>query len=201
MEKKKLEIIEKSSDMFLKHGIKSVTMDDLARGLGVSKKTIYKYFNDKDDLITRIVKTKTAQDRTVCEECRHDAENAIESLFQISEFVSSMLSNVHSSVFFDLKKYHRSAWEVMEEHKHYFVKSQIKENILRGQREGFYLETIDSEVLASTYVSIMDGLFDGQSFDLDRLNFASIFHEILLFQIRGLASDKGRAYLKNRMKP
>lgn len=198
MEKKQLEIIENAAEMFLKHGIKSVTMDDLAKGLGVSKKTIYKYFDDKDDLITKIVKAKTTRDKMVCEAARVETDNAIEALFKISEFVSNMLSNVHSSVFFDLQKYHRDAWTVMEEHKHYFVKSQIKENILRGQREGFYRDSINPEVIASVYISTMDGLFDGQTFDMDSLNFGEIFNEIVGFQIRGLANDKGREYLKTR---
>lgn len=200
MEKKQLEIIEKSADMFLRHGIKSVTMDDLAKGLGVSKKTIYKYFDDKDDLITKIVKTKTSKDRLVCDHARVESKNAIDALFKISEFVSNMLSNVHSSVFFDLQKYHRDAWEVMEQHKHYFVKSQIKQNIERGQKEGLYRSSINPEVISSVYISTMDGLFDGFTFDTDTLKFGEIFNEIVDFQIRGLASEKGREYLKMRNK-
>lgn len=200
MEKKQLEIIEKSAEMFLKHGIKSVTMDDLAKGLGVSKKTIYKYFDDKNDLITKIVQTQTKQDRLVCEQARCDSENAIDSLFNISEFVSNMLSNVHSSVFFDLQKYHREAWNVMEQHKHYFVKTQIKQNIQRGQDEGLYLQSLNPEVISSVYIATMDGLFDGETFNMDTHKFGEIFKEILHFQIRGLASDKGREYLKSRIK-
>lgn len=200
MENKQLEIIESAAEVFLKHGIKSVTMDDLAKSLGVSKKTIYKYFDDKNDLITKIVKAKTTKDKLICEQSRVDTQNAIDALFKISEFVSNMLSNVHTSVFFDLQKYHRDAWTVMEEHKHYFVKSQIKENIERGQREGLYRDSINPEVISSVYIATMDGLFDGQTFDMDSLNFGEIFNEIVGFQIRGLASDKGREYLKSRNK-
>ena len=200
MESKQLEIIQKSADIFLKHGIKSVTMDDLAKGLGVSKKTIYKYFDDKDDLITKIVLAKTTKDRIVCEESRTESQNAIDALFKISEFVSNMLSNVHSSVFFDLQKYHHNAWNVMEEHKHLFVKSQIKQNVERGQKEGLYIESLNPEVVASIYVATMDGLFDGRTFDMDTFRFAEIFNEIFAFQIRGMASEKGREYLKTRKK-
>lgn len=200
MEKKQLEIIDNAAEIFLKHGIKSVTMDDLAKGLGVSKKTIYKYFEDKNDLITKIVIAKTTRDKMVCEAARVETKNAIEALFKISEFVSNMLSNVHSSVFFDLQKYHRDAWEVMEEHKHFFVKSQIKQNIERGQKEGLYRDSVNPEVISSVYISTMDGLFDGSTFDTGSLNFGDIFNEIVGFQIRGLASNKGREYLKTRNK-
>ncbi|MEX2483856.1 MAG: TetR/AcrR family transcriptional regulator [Brumimicrobium sp.] len=200
MEDKQLEIINKSALLFLKNGIKSVTMDDLAKELGVSKKTIYKYFDDKNDLVTKIVEIKTSLDRQACKEARCDSENAIDALFKISEFVSEMMQNVHSSVFFDLQKYHRDAWEVMEEHKLNFVKSQIKENIERGQEEGLYIPTLNSEVISSIYISTMNGLFDGFTFDLSKFQFKTIFDEIIYFQIRGIANDRGLKYLNNRIK-
>jgi AcrR family transcriptional regulator len=199
MEEKQLEIINKSALIFLKNGIKSVTMDDLAKELGVSKKTLYKYFDDKNDLVTKIVESKTVLDRQACKEARCDSENAIDALFNISKFVSDMMQNVHSSVFFDLQKYHRGAWEVMEEHKLNFVKSQIKENIERGQKEGLYIPTLHPEIIASIYISTMDGLFDGESFDIDTHRFQVILDEIIHFQIRGIANEKGLAYLKNRL--
>lgn len=199
MEEKQLEIINKSALLFLKNGIKSVTMDDLAKELGVSKKTIYKYFDDKNDLVTKIVESKTSLDRQACKDARCDSENAIDALFKISAFVSEMMQNVHSSVFFDLQKYHRDAWEVMEEHKRNFVKSQIQENIERGQQEGLYIPTLNPVVIASVYISTMDGLFDGETFDLDAFSFQKIFDEIIHFQIRGIADKKGLTYLNNRL--
>ena len=199
MEEKQLEIIDKSALLFLKNGIKSVTMDDLAKELGVSKKTIYKYFDDKNDLVKKIVEIRTSQDRLACEAARCDSENAIDALFKISTFVSEMMQNVHSSVFFDLQKYHRDAWEVMEEHKRNFVKSQIKENIERGQTEGLYNSTLNPEVISSIYISIMHGLFDGETFDFDAFRFQKIFDDIIYFQIRGIANEKGLSYLNNRL--
>ena len=200
MDQKQSDIILKSANLFLKHGIKSVTMDDLARELGVSKKTIYKYFDDKDDLITKIVKDRTSTDRKVCENARTESENAIEALFSISEFISTMLSEVHSSVFFDLQKYHKKAWNLMHEHRVNFVKSQIKENIKRGQKEGLYLESLHPEVIASIYISTMNALFDARIFDMSSLKFNEIFNEIIFFQIRGMASEKGVEYLKMKNK-
>jgi AcrR family transcriptional regulator len=200
MDQKQQDIIKKSANLFLKHGIKSVTMDDLARELGVSKKTIYKYFDDKDDLITKIVKDRTSTDRVVCERARIESENAIEALFSISEFISTMLSEVHSSVFFDLQKYHKTAWKLMHEHRVNFVKSQIKENIKRGQKEGLYLESLHPEVISSIYISTMNALFDTRTFDMTALRFDEIFNEIIFFQLRGMASEEGNKYLKMKNK-
>ena len=77
MEEKKLEIMERASAVYMKYGIKSVTMDDLSRELGMSKKTVYKYFKDKTDLVNSIIQYKLEMDMALCLNCRQKSENAI----------------------------------------------------------------------------------------------------------------------------
>lgn len=199
MDEKQFEIVEKSAQVFLKFGIRAVTMDDLSRELGMSKKTIYKYFSDKDELIKTIIAFKTQSDREICAIATHQADNAIDEMIRISEFVSEMLQDVHSSVFFDLQKYHRDAWQLMEDHKNTFVRSQIKGNIERGINEGIYRANADSDILSKVYVATMSALFDGHTFPPNEYKFNRVFNQIIRFQIRGLASSEGLEYLKNRL--
>lgn len=199
MDEKQFEILEKSAQVFLKYGIRAVTMDDLARELGVSKKTIYKYFSDKDELVKTIIQFKTQSDREICTIACNQAENAIDEMIRISEFVSEMLQDVHSSVFFDLQKYHRDAWEIMEDHKNTFVRNQIKGNIERGIQEGIYRDNSDPDILSKAYVSTMGALFDGYTFPSSEYKFSRVLNQIIRFQIRGLANEKGLEYLKNRL--
>jgi TetR/AcrR family transcriptional regulator, cholesterol catabolism regulator len=199
MDEKQFEIVEKSAQVFLKYGIRAVTMDDLARELGASKKTIYKYFADKDELVRTIIEFKTQSDREICAIACNQAENAIDEMIRISEFVSEMLQDVHSSVFFDLQKYHRDAWEIMEDHKNTFVRNQIKGNIERGIQEGIYRENSDSDILSKVYVSTMGTLFDGQTFQSSEYKFNKVLNQIIRFQIRGLVNLKGLEYLKTRL--
>lgn len=199
MDEKQFEIVEKSAQVFLKFGIRAVTMDDLSRELGMSKKTIYKYFSDKDELIKTIIAFKTQRDREICAIATHQADNAIDEMIRISEFVSEMLQDVHSSVFFDLQKYHRDAWQLMEDHKNTFVRSQIKGNIERGINEGIYRANADSDILSKVYVATMSALFDGHTFPPNEYKFNRVFNQIIRFQIRGLASSEGLEYLKNRL--
>jgi len=198
MDEKQFDLVEKSAQVFLKYGVRAVTMDDLARELGISKKTIYKYFSDKDELIRAIIEFKTQSDREICSIACAQAENAIDEMIRISEFVSEMMQDVHSSVFFDLQKYHRDAWQIMEDHKNTFVRNQIKENIERGIREGVYRENGDSDILSKAYVATMGALFDGYTFPSNQYKFSSVLNQIIRFQIRGLANLKGLDYLKNR---
>lgn len=200
MESKQLEILEKAGEVFMRYGIKATTMDDLGKALGISKKTIYKYFKDKNDLVTQIVQAKTELDKMVCQEAKLSAENAIDEMFRISRFVSELFGNLSPSVFFDLQKYHHRAWGLMEQHKNNYVKAQVIENIERGIKEGYYRSNLKSDIIATVYIASMDAIFDGTSFSSSKSSLSDIFIEIIRFQIRGMANDKGLTYLKKRIK-
>jgi AcrR family transcriptional regulator len=200
MEEKALHILEKSADVFMRFGVKAVTMDDLARELGVSKKTIYKYFPDKKELVKQIVLMKTELDKVLCKTAQENSDNAIDELFMMSQFVQEMFGDVHTSVFFDLQKYYKEAWDIMEEHKNSYVRNLIKANIIRGINEGLFREDLKPEIIATAYFSALNGVFDGVSFASTSYSLSEIFIEIIRFQIRGLASEKGLDYLKKKIK-
>jgi AcrR family transcriptional regulator len=200
MEDKKTEIINNSSTLFMRYGVKAVTMDDLAKHLGVSKKTFYKYFKDKNDLVLHILNAKIEEDKIVCRNCIDNSENAIDELIMISKFVSEMFKGVHSSVFYDLKKYHRSAWNVIDSHKNGFVKEQIRNNIERGLKESLYRKNINKDVVSSVYIASMNSVFDGESYSDIDLNLSEILLELIRFQIRGMVNENGLDYLKERIK-
>ena len=123
MDAKKLEILERASNVYMKYGIKSITMDALASELGISKKTIYKYFEDKNELIQSIIVLKAEMDKAMCLECQLNSKNAIDNLINISSLVVEHLGNVNSTVFYDLKKYYPDAWSILEAHKWEFILS------------------------------------------------------------------------------
>lgn len=200
MEDKKAEIIYNSSDLFMRYGVKSVTMDDLAKHLGVSKKTFYKYFKDKNDLVLHILNAKIEEDVKVCEECIVQSENAIDELIMISKFISEMFKGVHSSVFYDLRKYHRTAWDVIHAHKNGFVKEQIRNNIERGLKENLYRKNINKDVVSTVYIAAMDSVFDGETYVDSSLHLSDILLELIRFQIRGMVNENGLKYLQERLK-
>lgn len=195
MNEKKIEIMEKASAVFMRLGIKSVTLDDLAQELGISKKTFYKYFEDKNDLVRAIITAKTNLDREVCELSIQSSSNAIESLYNISRTVIQNFSNINPSVFVDLRKYHSDAWEIMHNHKDHFVKEMLINNVKRGIKEGLYREELDPEIMARLYITSTNALLDGTSFPWPEFKFEEVFFEIIKFQLFGMTSEKGRKYL------
>ena len=198
MDEKKLEIMERASQVYMKYGIKTVTMDDLSRELGISKKTIYKYFVDKNDLVRSIIEMKTTMDRAICVNCHQNTLNAIDELFAISELVIEHFNNINPAVFYDLRKYHPDAWEIMEKHKWEFVRSMIRENIERGILEKIYRESINSEILARLYVSSTDAIMNSSIFPWPEFKFQEVFIEMIYFQLHGMVNEEGRTYLKTK---
>ena len=108
----------------MKLGIRSVTMDDIANHLGISKKTLYNHFTDKSQLVREIISLRIAQDQSVCSSFAEQSINAIDELMHISKFVIESLSSINTTVFHDLKKSHPDAWKMLEEHRFGFVYNQ-----------------------------------------------------------------------------
>lgn len=200
MDEKKLEILEGASAVYMKFGIKSVTMDDLARELSISKKTIYKYFNDKNDLVKSIIELKVQMDSALSINKSLQAENAIEELIQISELVTKQFRDINPIVFSDLKKFHPDAWQVIEEHKKNFVLKLITENIERGIKEKVYRENLTPAITAKLYVSASDAAMNPEIFTWPEFKFQEVFLEMIRLQINGMANDAGRTFLKQKLK-
>ena len=191
-----MELLERSSVVFMKYGLKSVTMDDLCREIGVSKKTIYKYFEDKNDLVLTIIRFKVDMDKEACHAFTNSALNAIDELVNISRFVIEQFSNMNPSVFLDLRKHYPEAWKHMHDHKWEFVLNNIRENIIRGKKENLYRENLNPDIISRYYVAGMDSMMDGGVYPYPEFKIDQILAEILRFHIRGLANDDGINYLK-----
>jgi AcrR family transcriptional regulator len=199
MDEKKLEIMERASAVYMKYGIKSVTMDDLSRELAMSKKTIYKYFNDKNELVKSIIEFKVEMDKALCINCQQQSENAIDDLINVSKLVIEHVGNINPTVFFDLQKHYKDAWKVMENHKWEFISSMIKENINRGIKEKIYRDDLNVEVISRLYVGCTDLLMNGEIFPWPEFQFEQLFSEFIQFQIHGMANEDGLKYLKNKL--
>lgn len=200
MDEKRLEILERATSVYMRVGIKSVTMDDLARELAISKKTIYKHFDDKNDLVKSIIEMKVEMDKAICLNCMNQSENAIDDLISTIKFVAERIGNVNPTVFYDLRRYYKDAWQIMEDHKWNFVLSVIRSNIERGIKEGIYRDNLHIEVISRVYVASVDNLFNMDIFPWPDFKFQEVFSEIIHFHIHGMANEKGIKYLKQRLK-
>lgn len=184
----------------MRYGIKSMTMDDIARHLGVSKKTLYLYVTDKNDLVEKVMLSIVNRERAITREMCDNNPNAIDMLFELTKDVSKKFGQIHPSINYDLQKYHPKAWGIFEEFRTVFVANCIEENITKGIEQGLYRSNLDPYVIARLYAVKMDMCMDGNVFPPDRYNFKSIHLELMRYHIRGIASDKGMVYLLEKVK-
>ena len=184
-------IILKSEELFMRYGIKSITMDEVARHCNVSKKTIYQYFPDKDSLVKTIIERHMAED--VCQIDKLLAQNlsALEEVLKISEFMKKDMLEIHPSVLFDLKKYHSSAYEVFEKHRDGHFMQVISQNLQKGISEGVYRSNIDVRLFSRLRVMELEAMFDRNLFHEPEWDIFKVQLSFIDHFVRGLVTPNG----------
>jgi AcrR family transcriptional regulator len=200
MDPKKREIITQATTIYLKFGIKSVTMDEMARQLGISKKTLYSYVADKNELVEQCVLLE--HEGEVCQigEINKQFENAIDEMLAISRYVAGTLKKIHPSIFFDLAKYHPNALKITNTHKRDFVRGCVVDNLQRGIKQGLYRSNLNVEIVSTIYLATMDHMMLGDIFPESPFSLDSIYQEFFRYHIKGISSASGLEYLNELIK-
>lgn len=197
MEQEKLNIAIKTTELFMKFGIKSITMDDVAKHLGMSKKTIYKYYTDKTDLV-KICITNHIETNVKCINDKHDSdENAIDILLGVHQMVNNMLKEINPSFEFDLQKYYPEVYAIITTRRSKNMLESIHKNLVQGIKEGFYRENMKVDIVTKLFVSNMESFHFSKHFTREDLYSSDVFHEIFVYHIHGIASNKGIKYLND----
>lgn len=135
-------------ELVMKYGVRSVSMDDIAAHLGMSKKTIYLYYKDKDELVEAIISAEIQRTQYLCERDQHVAENAVHEIILAMDMVVEIFKAMNPSLLFDLHKYHLQAFQKFNEHKNTYLFKIMKENLKRGIREKLYRPEINIDIMA-----------------------------------------------------
>lgn len=198
-DEKSCELIGSCLDLFMRFGIKSLTMADISKKLGISKKTLYQFVSDKKELVYKGMSLCLEEEQSVLSKISLNCDNAIDELIGFTRFVNSRLGDLHPSVIYDIQKYHPDSWAIMQDHKQNFVRKSILENTKRGIKEGVYRENLNPEVITSLYMLMMDGFFhSGETFGKD-VRLEDLHLEMIRYHVRGLANEKGIALLKEAL--
>ena len=193
------QILQATLEFYLRHGIKSVTMDDIAREQGISKKTLYQFVKDKTDLVYRVIKYHLGMQRDYISKTFTDDYNAIDELFGITEFVCMQLQEMHPSVMYDLQKYYPDAWKLFLKHKQEFIYGIILNNIQKGRKQGIYRKNFQAAMVAKFYIMRMEALRDISIFPVNEYQFADLIFEYRNHHIRGIVNEKGIKYFEKKL--
>lgn len=200
MENEYQNIIEKASELFSHYGIKSVTMDDISRELGISKKTLYKYVANKDDLVDHYIAFTTEKRKCNVDEIKKQNFNAIEELLAVNEHVIEMLKNYNPSTDFDLKKYYPDRYRKLRERRQHNMFLAVKENIVKGKQEGLYRRELDEDIIAKVHVSRIENSFANEMFTIDELTSWRFIREMMIYHIHGIANPEGIRFFYKKLK-
>jgi AcrR family transcriptional regulator len=197
---KKEQIIMQVFELFMRYGIKSMSMDDIAIHMGMSKKTLYQYFASKDDLVNAVLEKHLEMDQCKVKSLISSKNNAIDDLMHIATTVNDTLKQINPSIHYDLEKYHPQAWKKFGDYKRNFIQKIIKQNILKGIKEELYRSDINVDIVAALYVSKADIVFDASVFPPDKYAFNQVYLEMMKQHIRGIATSKGLKYFEKKLK-
>ena len=184
-------IQQKAEELFKRYGIRSVTMDDIAGQLGISKKTIYQFYSDKDALVKDIFKGITDENKKKCTEFRSIAENAIHEQLLSSDAAQEIFINMNSSVLFDLNRFHPAVFAEFEKFKKQFLFNTIKENIQRGIKEGLFRKHIDVNIITWLRLEMISGIFHNEEVITGKTKPHRFEDEMKDFFLHGICTEKG----------
>jgi AcrR family transcriptional regulator len=189
-------------ELFLKYGIRSVSMDDIARHLSISKKTIYQYFVDKDDIVTQGTINHFEKAQTGFDGLTNASKNALDELMRIQIYMRKNMQDINPSLLFDLKKYHAKAWNAWMDHKNKHIREQVVRNLKQGMEEGLYRTNLNPEILAVLRIESIQWLYDGQIVPNEKYKMVDIQMQMLDHFMYGLLTEKGRKlYEKYKQEP
>lgn len=167
-------------------------MDDIARHLSISKKTIYLYFKDKNDLVLQVTGNHLEEERKEIESIKNSTSNAIETLIEESMCLRRNITDMNPSLLFDLRKYHHDAWALYLESKEKVYIRSLVETLEKGVGEGYFRQEIDPGILAILRVEQIQMSLENLTYPRTRFEFKEVQTQLFDHFLNGLLSEKGR---------
>lgn len=193
------EMVMGALGLFNKFGIRSVTMDDVAREMAISKKTLYKYFENKADLVNKCVMTVFDKVHSCMMDIHCSAKNSIDELFDIDNVIRQIMKDHNPGLQFQLHKYYPQTAKAMYDGRRDLINKMISENIDNGKRDGLYRDSIDTELVTHLYCSKMETIPEDKELLFKKFHSKEIKRQALEYHIRGIASPKGLKYLEKKL--
>jgi len=192
-------IIETAAEQFMRFGIRSVTMDDIARQAGMSKKTIYQEFTDKNHLVFETFAASLERDKCMMETFPKLTDGTIEHLVGLSTYMRKRFADINPLVMNELQRYFPQCWQLFEDFKHTHIVKEVEAVLVKGKEEGFFRPEINNEIIALLRMEQMMITFDPIKFPPSKYNMVDLQIEIFEHFLYGIFTEKGReAYLKQK---
>lgn len=184
-------IKQKANELFRRYGIKSVTMDEIASQMGVSKKTIYQCFSDKNDLVDDVIGDMLDYNRNFCQESRVNSQNAVHEVFLAMESLQTTFENMNPGILFDIERNYPATFKKFKDFKYHFLLDIMKKNIERGKKEELYREDLNADIIAKTRLECVMLPFNEELFPKNQFSMVFLHQQLIEFFLYGMVTPKG----------
>lgn len=190
--------LQRVAELFMRYGIKALTMDDVARELGISKKTLYQFVESKDDLVNKVIEMHLTVECSRADDVANSSSDALDEMLLVLRENLGDMQKMKSNIIFDLQKYHREAWEKIQAYQHGFLYEVVRKNLERGVAEGLYRDDFDVDIVAKLHLVQTFAIFDETWFPKPPYHSVALFREAIMHYLHGVLSEKGRQELGRR---
>lgn len=184
-------ILDTAFHLFRQYGTRSITMDDIAVRMGISKKTLYAHFADKSDLVMNVMDRHLKLMQAQCIESRTQAKDAVEELFLVMKMLEERLRNMNPVAMMDLQKFHAKAFRLFEDHKNVFMLDMVRQNLQRGIEEGLFRPDLEVDILAHFRTASAMFCFQPELFPMNGYDMTKVQRVLLEHFLYGVATLKG----------
>ncbi|MCK9204676.1 MAG: TetR/AcrR family transcriptional regulator [Bacteroidales bacterium] len=198
METSFIDILERVRELFYKYGVRSVSMDDICRDIGISKKKLYQYVTSKNQLVEKLLELERQNFEIIFDQNNFEGVNAIDILLIVSREVGDRFQDVSPAMTFDLKKYYPDIYHKHVDERIEFIYQKIQINIQKGISQGMYRDDLSIELIARLYIRRLIDLHNPEFFPADKFSFQTLFEVMFDNFIRGIANPEGIEYYEKQ---
>lgn len=184
-------ILKGAEELVFKFGIKNITMDDIARHLSMSKKTIYKYYKEKDEIVHSLMQLSIEDDKCRIKRIYDSKLNVVEEVFEMMKEMRELFSKINPIVFHELHKYYPETWKEFQKFKSEFIQEMVERSLTKGQKDGYIRKDINTKLLAKLRVENIEMTLNGSVFPHDKYNMLDVQIAITEHFLYGVCTLKG----------
>lgn len=184
-------ILEMALKLFRIYGVKGVTMFDIARDCGISKKTVYEHFSDKESLIGEGMQQLLNNHSNYLTQSHTEAKDAIDELVRNMKYITGMARTLNPVMLFEIQKYHPDIWNKIEAFKGNYILDGIRKNLERGMSEGLYRQHLNLNIIARMRQLQLEAAFDQLQYPADKFEMPEVMDQVTAHFVLGIATIKG----------
>jgi len=193
-------IMQAAHNLFYQYGIRSITMDDIAKHLSISKKTIYQFFEEKDEIVGACCTGDLKDHGCRMEDITKNSKDAVHEIIECMNYLGEMFSGMNPNLFYDLQKFHPDSWKSFRNFKEQKLMQMVENNLRRGIKEELYRPDINIKVLAKLRIEQVELAMNPHVFPPGKFNLKEVQLAILDHFIHGITTIKGHKLINKYKK-